>query len=863
LPAIGFGTFIKLYVARRPVQCQTNNMKRLPAFLLFLFILPALALRSATIYVAINGSDSNTGTREQPLATIAAALRKARDLRRLQDPSITAGIYIIVSGAVYQLHEPLFIRPEDAGTAASPTVIESAPNEKVILSGGVTINHWQKPKKNIPGLPAIAQGKVWMADLPFSNSYPYSFRQLWVNDIKATPAKSTNGGKMDRILSWNKKEQTCWIPTPRFPGLQNAQAMEMLIHQWWAIANLRIKKIETKGDSTKLYFYQPESRIQSQHPWPAPWISAETGNSPFYLTNAIQFLDEPGEWWLDVAGHTLYYWPRKNENLQSDTVTAPLLETLVIIQGTAEKPVSNVFFKNISFEHTGWLRPSTAGHVALQAGMYLLDAYKLTVPGTAEKKTLENQAWVGRPAAAVRASYADSTGFDYCRFEHLAASGLDYSKYTHHNTVNGNLFKDIGGTAVLAGVFSDEATEVHIPYNPSDDREVCSDMLISNNLITNVTNEDWGCVGIGAGYTRNIKIIHNEICDLSYTAISMGWGWTKADNAMRNNEISFNKIHHYGKHNYDCAGVYTLSAQPGSVISNNYIDSIYKAPYAHLPFHWFYLYTDEGSSFITVKDNWCPSEKFLQNANGPGNTWVNNGPQAGSKIKALAGIDPPYQQFSAERSVDKGITINSEHPVIIELETATGESVDTTRLKEILLQYNSGLSAVYQWKQHFVIFDRVTDAYSLQQKLKSVFPGVQVKTFDNLFYDFNRSRCGDTNVALAWEHNILTANLVPDPRLQKKYLEYHATQFEKWPEVAQGFCNAGFQQLLVYKNGRQLMLVISTPKGKSLDELNPKTTESNPRMAEWNKLMQRFQEGIPGAGKRVWVSFHKLGSLSE
>jgi hypothetical protein len=50
------------------------------------------------------------------------------------------------------------------------------------------------------------------------------------------------------------------------------------------------------------------------------------------------------------------------------------------------------------------------------------------------------------------------------------------------------------------------------------------------------------------------------------------------------------------------------------------------------------------------------------------------------------------------------------------------------------------------------------------------------------------------------------------------------------------------------------MLVISIPKGSSLDELNPKTTEANPRMDAWNDLMKKYQEGIPGTPqKEVWV----------
>jgi hypothetical protein len=93
---------------------------------------------------------------------------------------------------------------------------------------------------------------------------------------------------------------------------------------------------------------------------------------------------------------------------------------------------------------------------------------------------------------------------------------------------------------------------------------------------------------------------------------------------MKNNVVHANLIHHYGKHLYDTAGIYTLSAQPGSRVTENVVHSIYHPGYAHDPNHWFYLYTDEGSSFITVKDNRTEGRKFLQNANGPGNVWEGN-----------------------------------------------------------------------------------------------------------------------------------------------------------------------------------------------------------------------------------------------
>ena len=601
-----------------------------------------VSANATEIYVAKNGSDNNTGTKEQPLASVAMALRKARELRRLNDPSIKEGITIKVVAGVYQLAETLFIRPEDSGTADSPTVIEGI-NGETVLSGGINIHGWKKATGVIPGLPVEAKGKVWVTDAPMIGNETLLFRQLWVNNVKATRTRSIEAPLMNRILSWDKKTETCWIPKPKGMDINRTKGMEMFIHQWWAIAMLRIKDAKVQGDSVRLSFYQPESRVESEHPWPAPWISKKTGNSAFYLTNAIQFLNKPGEWYLDQPHQKIYYIPRPGDDMRTATVTVPYLETLVKLQGTIDNLISYVRFKNISFQHTTWLLPSKQGLVPHQAGMYMTDAYKLKIPGTPDKKGLENQAWVGRPAAAVTVAYADHTGFENCKFEHLASTALDYQRGTHDDVIRGNLFKDIGGTGILAGVFSDEAQEVHLPYNPKDKREICTNDRIENNLITDVTNEDWGCVGIGAGYVKSITIAHNEVCEVNYTGINVGWGWTKTENAMRDNHITANKIHHYARNMYDVGGIYTLSSQPGTVISNNSIDSIYKAPYTHEPKQWFYLYCDEGSSYITVKDNWCPADKFMKNANGPGDVWENNGAQVSAEIKNAAGLEPAYQ----------------------------------------------------------------------------------------------------------------------------------------------------------------------------------------------------------------------------
>jgi hypothetical protein len=601
------------------------------------------------IWVSPSGNDANAGTKEKPLATILMAQRQARELRRLNDPSVKEGVQIILKEGIYQLDEPLLFRFEDSGTPESPTTVMAANGEEVVISGGVQVKNWKKVSGSLSGLPKAAQGKLWVADIPETGGRKIEFRQLWVNGVKAQRAATLTDGKLRRILSVDRKNEIIWIPKPDF-SVKESQQLEFVIHQRWAIANLRVKNLRITSDSAAVTFYQPESRIEFEHPWPAPFISRnKNANSAFWFVNAIELLNQPGEWYEDLNAGKIYYWPLENQDMINTSTIAPNLETLVQLIGSPDFPVSNVRFSGIHFEYTSWLRPSIAGHVPLQAGMYILDAYKLKVPGTPDKASLENQAWIGRQPASVEVSYASGLVFERCNFSHLAATGLDLIAGTNHDLVEGCRFTDIGGTAIQAGYFGSANFEAHFPYNPSDDREVCQFETISNNLISDATNEDWGCVGIGIGYAHDISISNNEVSNINYSGISLGWGWTKTINCMRNNFIHANNIHHFAKQMYDVGGIYTLSAQPNTEISENYIHHLEKAPYAHDPNHFQYIYFDEGSSYIRALDNCTESDKFFSNHPGPGNQWINNGPQVADNIKSGAGIQKEFQDILIDK----------------------------------------------------------------------------------------------------------------------------------------------------------------------------------------------------------------------
>ena len=606
------------------------------SFIIFLGWFPSLF--AGEIYVSLQGNDKNPGTKEAPFNTLNRAIKQAREWRRLNWPEVVGGIYIRLEEGVYAQRNSLFLRPEDSGTPDSPTVICAVDGAHPVISGGVAVTGWKRGC-NHPAVPEKLKQKIWSAEAPLIGNRRVETRQMWVNGHKVQRAAQFPGGGLERMIDFNPEEQTITIPVSQSVNperLQNAGQLEMIVHQRWAIAILRVKSIDAKDGQAVVRFHEPESHLEFAHPWPQPVIGGEKGNSSFCLTNALELLDQPGEWFQEYPSGTIYYYPQAGENMETAEVIIPALETLVTIDGTLSRPVKHIQFNGITFAHTSWMRPSFQGHVTLQGGFPLLDAYKLQEPGLPEKAELENQAWITRPETAIRVRGAEHIDFKHCTFRHLSSTGLDYEWAVTASSVEDCQFTDIGGTALLVGAFPDGGFETHIPFIPADVRELCSHITIRNNFISNVTNEDWGCVGIGAGYVRNMDISHNEVCHLNYSGICVGWGWTSLESGMCNNRIEANYVHHFARRLYDAGGLYTLSNQPGSVMRNNRIEHLIEAPYATND-RAFYIYLDEATDGYTMENNWCPAERFDSNRPGKKNVWKNNGPQVADSIKYKAG----------------------------------------------------------------------------------------------------------------------------------------------------------------------------------------------------------------------------------
>ena len=311
---------------------------------------------AADIWVSPQGSDTNPGTRERPLATPAMALRVAREWRRVGSAEAANGISILFRGGEYALVEPIFVRPEDGGTSERPLRLAAAAGESPVFTGGVRIGGWRPAG---PGWPA----GVHVARLPLFNGRTLEFRQMWVGNRKAVRARTPNGDGMARLTRWDRPRRVAGIPND-VPVPADLHGVEMVLLQAWEIAVLRLKHHERGTDDATVTFHEPESRVEFEHPWPPPPMPGTDGkNAPFFLANSRTFLDEPGEWFADLTEGNVYYWPRAGEDLAAVDVVAPAVETLVRVAGSLDRPVRHVVFEGLTFAHTTWLRPSLAGHV--------------------------------------------------------------------------------------------------------------------------------------------------------------------------------------------------------------------------------------------------------------------------------------------------------------------------------------------------------------------------------------------------------------------------------------------------------------------------------------------------------------------
>lgn len=545
-----------------------------------------------TFYVSPMGSDENPGTAERPFRT----LERARQAVRQINSAMTENIVVVLRGGMYPIEQTLTFGPDDSGMNGHYVIYQAAPGETPVLSGGRRVTDWQ------PDVNGRWKGQVNLDD----------FRQLYVAGRRAVRARSGSiGGETDA---------GCWeflrdssrggeLPDAERLGNEGYRTSAVEMADWrnqgdiefcyvvvWAHTRCKVQSIRREADHALVMMLQPYfTHVRTKE--------GVQVHLPAYVENALELLDEPGEWYFDRLAKTVYYMPRPSEDMTNVDVIVPVVERLVELRGTLDRPVKNIRFEGITFCHAGWLRPSRIGHCDVQAN-FITDSHR-------EDSFVRSGGFVNvhnenlKSPGAVVCRAAKSVRFERCTFTQLGGAGLDIEFGSQDNVVSGCHFFDISGTAVQIGdVLKDD-------HHPDDARKIVKNNTVENCYIHDCCVEYMGGVGVFVGYTDGTRIAHNEICRLPYSGISVGWGWGEEDaggmrhyqqpfwydtpTPARNNCIEFNHIHHVMWPMQDGGGIYTLGNQPGTIIRGNHIHDNPGMPGG--------IYLDEGSGFIEVTSN--------------------------------------------------------------------------------------------------------------------------------------------------------------------------------------------------------------------------------------------------------------------
>jgi hypothetical protein len=528
-----------------------------------LLLIVPLAAKPLTLYVATNGNDGWSGHlarparsgQDGPLASLAAALKAARVARR--DTRVAPErITVLLRGGVYSISGPVILTPEDSGkNADNPFTIAAAGNEKVMLSGGRRITGWRRVEAK-PGW--------WQVELPEVREGKWYFRQLFIDGRRRQRARTPNRGYFQAEGDYLGTDPVRfkYRASDIRKSWAEGQVEVVALHKWIDLRQF----IRGLDETNRVVTLSGAIAEQVREP-----------NARYYIENAPDALDQPGEWHLDRATGVLAYWAEPGENLERAETVAPALESeLLRLEGdfSRKQPVRHVNIKGLTFTCTDWSLPQN-GYLDSQAAVQV--------------------------RGDVLLEGAVDCSIENCEFSHLGGYALELGKGCQRCRVVGNEMDDIGAGGIRVG----ETTKRNQPFEEN------SGQVITDNHLHGLGRVYAPAVGVIVFQSGKNEIAHNHIHDLYYTAVSVGWNWGYQETPCRENVVEFNHLHDIGQGVLsDMGAVYTLGIQKGTVIRNNLIHDVTSHSYGG----WG-LYPDEGSTEILLENNVvyrCKSAGFHQ-----------------------------------------------------------------------------------------------------------------------------------------------------------------------------------------------------------------------------------------------------------
>ncbi|GIJ36333.1 RICIN domain-containing protein [Micromonospora sediminimaris] len=582
---------------------------------------PALAAVQETLYVAPGGNDANPGTLAAPFRT----LQRARDVVRTKTATMTGDIQVYLRGGSYPVSSTIEFGASDSGANGHRVIYAAYPDETPVLEAGVQVTGWTQHS-----------GNIWKAPLDRANK----LRALYVNGQRAHMAAKTitsggchgtytiTAGQADWAWESGSQCEGARYNPADFPSIsRNQEDIEIETGTTWTTAIVGVRQVTTSGDG--------QSRIALfQQPGAAIAQGAFNGNAQINGThkvmNAYEFLDSPGEFYFDKSSRTLYYYKAGADNMSTASVFAPNNVTTVLrVAGTStSNHARNITFSGLTVRHSDWNLFNVAGSVFKQAQQGNLGA-QAYARGNFHVYYYRN---VDLTPGIIHLQNASGIRLERNRIAHTGADGITLVNDVTNTQLIGNYTNDIAGTAISVGhpqhVYIGDHTSSNREKYPPQVEGLPKNIEIRNNYIHDSSVLFNGHGAVAAYFADTLTVQHNRIEKAPWAGITMGWGWWNFDGSSgsiapnrptttaKNNTISHNHIIDTVQRLSDTAPIYTLGSQPGTVIHDNYFQGVPAG-------HKYGLHPDEGSAFITFRDNVLSVDKNI--------TWMINSDDFGRK----------------------------------------------------------------------------------------------------------------------------------------------------------------------------------------------------------------------------------------
>jgi hypothetical protein len=522
----------------------------------------AEAHAAADFFVAPDGDDSFSGTLAAPNADATdgpfATLARARDAVRTLIARHKRDATVLIRGGTYRLSQTVVFSLDNSAGPDATITYAAYPGEKPVFSSGQPISGWRKPGDPPEGLSAAARGNVWVADVAGRGR----FFTLFDGDRRLPRARGPGFSQTNSTPRGSQDYETVQFPAGAVGGLANLSDAELRIvpSHFWIMNLLPIESIDEAASTLK-------TAVPGTYPLGR---NGMTDRHNAWVENALEVLDEPGEWVLDTSKGRLYLWPRGDE--PGDDVVAPALTELIRVEGridyegSEDTPIEGLVFEGLGFTHgdrypwhgrTGW---------GLQHDWECFD----------------------KPTALVRFRGAQRCAVEACELFNSGHTAIRLDLHCQRIRLAGNHVHHVGGAGVLLAGYGPGTKDV----NRSNE--------VVDNYVHHAGREYWGSAGIFAWQSGENRIAHNHVHHLPYTAVlatgrivrtppgpaecsrtirwhevprrfpRASWGEREPYLHARKNVIEYNEIHNVMQKLGDGNAIYVSGAGGGNVVRYNY-----------------------------------------------------------------------------------------------------------------------------------------------------------------------------------------------------------------------------------------------------------------------------------------------------